>query len=190
MDSHISRERRETLLGQRGAVVWFTGLPGAGKSTLATTLEEWLIENGKLAYLLDGDKVRCGLNRDLTFSTRDREENIRRIAEVANLLSDCGVICISAFISPFDKSRQFVEDVVGRERTFIVYVSTPIELCERRDPKGLYAKARRGEILDFTGIDSPYEVPQSPRLTLNTAELSKEQCLEQLLGMLRTAGVV
>ncbi len=186
----VKRRHREELLQQRGSVIWFTGLSGAGKSTLANALEEWLIGHGKLTYLLDGDIVRHGLNRDLGFSHEDRTENIRRIAETAKLFADCGVICISAFISPFRNSRDMARSIITDHDLFIVYVSTPLEVCEQRDPKGLYQKARQGEISNFTGIDSPYETPLAPHLTLNTADHDVNACVRQVVDLLVKSEVI
>ena len=188
--STISRNDRELLLGQRGAVIWFTGLSGAGKSTLSLALEKWLISKRKLTYLLDGDAVRLGLNKDLGFSQKDRVENIRRIAELAHLFADCGVICITAFISPFRNSRQSARSVIGEKNFFIVYLSTPLEVCEKRDTKGLYSRARNGEIADFTGISSPYEEPMNPDLTLNTGEHDIDTCLNSIIKLLINSGVI
>ena len=188
--SSVTRDDRESLLGQRGAVVWFTGLSGAGKSTLSLALEEWLIKRRKLTYLLDGDTVRLGLNKDLGFSQDDRVENIRRIAELANLFADCGVICITAFISPFRNSRESAKTVIGEKNFFIIYLSTPLEVCEERDPKGLYSRARRGDIPNFTGISSPYEEPLNPDLSLDTSLYDVDSCLDKIIKLLVTTGVL
>lgn len=155
----VTRKERQSILKQKSPVIWLTGLSGSGKSTIANELAIKLQKEGKLAYILDGDNIRMGLNKDLGFSDNDRKENIRRIAEVAKLLSDAGVIVITAFISPFREERQKAKEIVGREDFIEVYVRTSLETCERRDPKGLYKKARAGEIPMFTGIDSPYEEP-------------------------------
>ena len=155
----VTRKERQGILKQKSPVIWLTGLSGSGKSTIANELAIKLQKEGKLAYILDGDNIRIGLNKDLGFSDNDRKENIRRIAEVAKLLSDAGVIVITAFISPFREERQKAKEIVGREDFIEVYVRTSLETCERRDPKGLYKKARAGEIPMFTGIDSPYEEP-------------------------------
>ena len=188
--SSITREDRERLLGQRGAVVWFTGLSGAGKSTLSLALESFLISRKKLTYILDGDTVRLGLSKDLGFSHEDRVENIRRIGELANLFADCGAICITAFISPFRDSRQLARTIIGEKNFFIIYLSTPLAVCEERDPKGLYSKARRGDIAEFTGISSPYEEPQDPDLSLNTGELDVDSCLKKIIELLVNNGVI
>ena len=155
----VTKEERQELLKQKSPVIWLTGLSGSGKSTIANELAIKLQEKGRLAYILDGDNVRMGLNKDLGFSDNDRKENIRRIAEVAKLLSDAGVIVITAFISPFREEREKAKEIVGRDNFIEVYVRTSLETCENRDPKGLYKKARAGEIPMFTGIDSPYEEP-------------------------------
>lgn len=161
----VTRADRERLLGQCGAVVWFTGLSGSGKSTVACALEERLVRAGRLAYVLDGDNVRHGLCKDLGFSPADRTENIRRIAHVAALLADAGVLVLTSFISPYRADRAAARRIVG-ERFAEVFVDTPLDVCEARDPKGLYAKARRGEIAEFTGISAPYEAPERPDLHL------------------------
>jgi len=155
----VTKKERQSILKQKSPVIWLTGLSGSGKSTIANELAIKLQKEGKLAYILDGDNIRMGLNKDLGFSDNDRKENIRRIAEVAKLLSDAGVIVITAFISPFRDERQKAKEIVGREDFIEVYIRTSLETCERRDPKGLYKKARAGEIPMFTGIDSPYEEP-------------------------------
>ncbi len=155
----VTKEDRQQLLKQKSPVIWLTGLSGSGKSTIANELAIKLQQEGKLAYILDGDNVRMGLNKDLGFSDNDRKENIRRIAEVAKLLSDAGVIVITAFISPFREEREKAKEIIGRDNFIEVFVRTSLETCEKRDPKGLYKKARAGEIPMFTGIDSPYEEP-------------------------------
>lgn len=165
-------------------MIWLTGLSGSGKSTLANALEQRLLQRGYHSYLLDGDNVRHGLNRDLGFSKDDRIENIRRIGEVASLFADAGLIVVTAFISPFRADRALVRALVPEGEFIEVYVHASLEACERRDPKGLYAKARAGVIRDFTGIDSPYEPPERPDLVLDTEQDSVEVCLEQLLGYL------
>ena len=155
----VTKEERQQLLKQKSPVIWLTGLSGSGKSTIANELAIKLQQEGKLAYILDGDNVRMGLNKDLGFSDDDRKENIRRIAEVAKLLSDAGVIVITAFISPFREEREKAKEIIGRDNFIEVFVRTSLETCEKRDPKGLYKKARAGKIPMFTGIDSPYEEP-------------------------------
>lgn len=167
-ESRVDRKTREATFRQRGATLWFTGLSGAGKSTLAFTLEHLLTEKGYKCYVLDGDNVRHGLNNNLGFSDEDREENIRRVGEVAKLFADAGMIVLASFISPFRRDRRLVRDIhQADDLPFIeVFVDTPLDVCEERDPKKLYAKARRGEIRNFTGIDSPYEVPEHPELVI------------------------
>ena len=183
-DHLVSREDRASQKRQRPCVLWFTGLSGAGKSTLANALERALFERGHHTYLLDGDNVRKGLNRDLGFSDDDRVENIRRIGEVARLFADAGMIIITAFISPFRADRDMVRALMPEGEFIEVYVSTPLDVCEQRDPKGMYAKARRGEIKRFTGIDSPYEPPVSPELTLEAGHQSIDDCVTHLLACL------
>lgn len=184
-DHKINREQREELLGQKGQLVWFTGLSGSGKSTLAGLLEEQLHRQGKATYLLDGDNIRVGLNKNLGFSAEDRAENIRRIGEVAKLFVDAGLIVIAAFVSPFEKDRDLVKSLIPEGHFKLVYVKCSIEECERRDVKGLYAKARRGEIKDFTGISSPYEEPSDPDIKVDTEKLKSkfEPALESILSL-------
>ena len=168
-------------MGQHGKLIWFTGLSGAGKSTLANLLDASLHGLGFKTYVLDGDLMRKGLNKDLSFSDSDRRENIRRAGEVSALMVDAGIIVISALISPFDNDRQDVRKLVGENNFVEVFVDAPLEVCERRDVKGLYEKARKGMIPNFTGIDSPYEVPQSPFITVRTDILSAEDSADLLL---------
>jgi adenylylsulfate kinase len=180
----VKREDRIRLGGQRGAVLWFTGLSGSGKSTIASAAEHRLNQAGKLTYLLDGDNVRMGLCADLGFSAQDRKENNRRMAHLARLFWDANVITFVSFISPFRHERDLARGLVGGD--FVeIYVDTPLEVCEGRDPKGLYGRARKGEIQEFTGISSPYEPPGNPELTLRTAEESVDQCVERILGYLK-----
>ena len=174
----IGADDRRRLHGHNSFVVWFVGLSGSGKSTLANALEQRLFEAGKSTYILDGDNIRSGLNKDLDFSEDSRRENIRRIGEVAKLMVDAGLITITAFISPFKEERDMVRQLVGADRYLLVYVDCPIEECERRDVKGLYAKARRGEISNFTGINSPFEVPQNPFVSVRSAEMSIDQATD------------
>ena len=176
----VSLADRMQLHRQKPVTVWFTGLSGSGKSTLAFSLERRLIDTGRACYVLDGDNVRHRLNRDLGFSPKDRAENIRRIAEVAQLMNDAGLIVITAFISPFREDRDMARGIIGAERFIEVFLDAGLQVCEQRDPKGLYKKARSGEIPGFTGISSPYELPEAPELTLNTGTLSVEQCLQLL----------
>jgi bifunctional enzyme CysN/CysC len=159
----ITRKDREALKAQQGKVIWFTGLSGSGKSTLANALEYALHQAGKHTYILDGDNIRHGLNKDLGFSDADRVENIRRIAEVARLMADAGLIVITAFISPFKREREMARELIGTDNFLEVYVSTPLTICEQRDPKGLYKKARCGQLPNMTGISSPYEAPENPQ---------------------------
>jgi len=184
----VSRGDRERLLGQRGCVAWFTGLSGSGKSTVSRVVEDKLTAAGKLVYVLDGDNVRHGLCADLGFSDADRTENIRRIGHVAALMADTGAIVLTAFISPFRSDRQQVRDVVGDRDFLEVFVDAPIEVCESRDPKGLYKKARKGEIPEFTGISSPYEAPEAPAVHLRTGELSLDECAAAVQATLEQRG--
>lgn len=176
----VSAQERGELLRQRPVTVWLTGLSAAGKSTLAAELERRLVDAGKLCYLLDGDNIRAGISRDLGFGPADRHENIRRIAEVARLMNEAGVVAITAFISPYRADRAMAREVVGAGRFIEVHVAAPLEVCEKRDPKGLYAKARRGEIADFTGVSAPYEAPEAPDLVVETAQASVEACVQRL----------
>ena len=181
---NIRLDRRESLLHQRGCIIWLTGLSGSGKSTLAYALEQYLIENNHLTYVLDGDNVRHGLNCDLGFSQEDRNENIRRVGEVAALFADAGLITIAAYISPYRQGRQRARNTVPAGRFIEILLDTPIEVCEKRDPKGLYKKARAGEIDNFTGIDAPYEKPEHPELIINTADLTIEASLKTIVTTL------
>lgn len=181
-DKMLSRQDKERLLGQRGLMIWFTGLSGSGKSTVAIALERELHKRGLLCRILDGDNIRCGINNNLGFSPADRVENIRRIAEVGKLFVDTGIITIAAFISPNNDLREMAAKIIGKDNFVEVYISTPIEVCEQRDVKGLYAKARRGEIKDFTGVSAPFEAPQSPDLELDTSLLSLEESVNSLLS--------
>lgn len=186
----VSRHERAAQKRQRPCVLWFTGLSGAGKSTVANALERALFARGHHTYLLDGDNVRKGLNRDLGFSDADRVENIRRIGEVAKLFADAGMIIITAFISPFRADRDMVRELMAEGEFIEVFVSTPIDICEQRDPKGMYAKARRGEITHFTGIDSPYEAPLSPELVLDAASHPVEACVNLVLEFLERRSLI
>ena len=183
-DRMMTRGDKEALLGQRSLMVWFTGLSGSGKSTIAIALERELHQRGLLCRILDGDNIRSGINNNLGFSEADRVENIRRIAEVSKLFVDTGIITIAAFISPSNDIREMAADIIGRDDFVEVYVSTPIEECERRDVKGLYAKARRGEIKNFTGISAPFEAPRHPALTLDTSVLTLEESVHKLLELI------
>ena len=180
-DKMLQREDRESLLKQRGTMIWFTGLSGSGKSTLAIALERELYKKGLLCRILDGDNIRSGINNNLGFSEADRTENIRRIAEVSKLFVDCGIVTIAAFISPTNAIRTMAADIIGREDFLEVYVSTPIEECEKRDVKGLYAKARRGEIKDFTGISSPFEEPKDAFVSIDTSKQPLEASVKALM---------
>ena len=191
-EGHVTREAREKLLGQRGATLWFTGLSGSGKSTIAFTLEHALVQAGRLAYVLDGDNVRHGLNKNLGFSAADREENIRRIGEVAKLFADCGVLTMTSFISPYRRDRDGVRALHAEAGIpFVeVHVATPLATCEQRDPKGLYKKARAGQLKNFTGIDDPYEPPARPELTLDATNTSPQEATVRLLEYLEREGIV
>jgi adenylylsulfate kinase len=185
-EGHVGRDERYGLLRQKGATIWFTGLSGSGKSTIAFTLEHALVQCGRLAYVLDGDNIRHGLNKNLGFSAADREENIRRIGEVAKLFADCGVITMTSFISPYRKDRDGVRalHVAGQIPFIEVHLNTPIETCEQRDPKGLYKKARAGELKNFTGIDDPYEAPHNAELTIDATAVSPQEAAGILIEYL------
>ncbi|AAK78088.1 adenylylsulfate kinase [Clostridium acetobutylicum] len=183
-ETKIKRQNREKMLKQKGAVLWFTGLSGSGKSTVASALEKKLYEMGYLTYLLDGDNLRYGLNSDLGFKSEDRTENIRRVSEVAKLFADAGIITITTFISPFIEDRNNARKLLGKD--FVeVYIDCPIEVCEKRDPKGIYKKARNGEIKNFTGIDSPYEKPEKPEITVETYKDTEEKCVDNIIEYLK-----
>lgn len=171
---HVSQKERNLQKKHNSFVIWFTGLSGSGKSTIANALEKALLVKGFHTYILDGDNVRKGLNNNLSFSPEDRTENIRRIAEVAHLMIDAGLIVLSAFVSPYRKDRENVMTIVGKENFVEVFVNTPIEECEKRDVKGLYAKARAGEIKDFTGVNAPYEAPENPDIEIDSSTVSVE----------------
>lgn len=183
-DRMLTRQDKEQLLGQRGVMLWFTGLSGSGKSTVAIALERELQRRGLLCRILDGDNIRTGINANLGFSADDRRENIRRIAEVSKLFVDTGVITIAAFISPTEELRQMAARIIGTDDFKEIYISTPLEECERRDVKGLYARARRGEVKNFTGISAPFEAPKHPALSLDTSKLSLEESVAELLKLL------
>jgi len=192
-EGHVTREERAGLLKQKGCTIWFTGLSGSGKSTLAFTLEHALVQRGRLAYVLDGDNIRHGLNKNLGFSAADREENIRRIGEVAKLFADCGVLTMTSFISPYRKDRDLVRALhaEGKLPFIEVHVSTPIETCEQRDPKGLYKKARAGQIKGFTGIDDPYEPPLEPEVTCRSdGSQTPEESAQAVLDALEARGLL
>lgn len=183
-DRMLAREDKEELLKQHSVMIWFTGLSGSGKSTIAIALERELHKRGLLCRILDGDNIRSGINNNLGFTEADRIENIRRIAEVSKLFVDAGIITIAAFISPSNDIREMAANIIGKNDFLEVYVSTPIGECERRDVKGLYAKARRGEIKNFTGISAPFEAPVHPALVLDTSALSLEESVNKLLELI------
>ena len=189
-EGHVGREEREKLLGQKGVLIWMTGLSASGKSTIAYTLEHAQVQRGRLAYVLDGDNIRHGLNKNLGFSAEDRTENIRRIGEVGKLYVDAGIITITAFISPYRADRQIARETVGEGSFYEVFCDTPLEVCEERDPKGLYKKARAGEIKGFTGIDDPYEAPEKPELVIDTSKMSPQEATIALVEMLEKAGKI
>ena len=188
--SQVSSEERRALMGHGAATVWFTGLSGSGKSTIATAVERQLVEQGHHAYVLDGDNIRQGLNSNVGFSPEDRTENIRRIGEVAKLFNDAGFIVMAAFVSPYREDRDRVRATLPEGMFVEVLVDCPLEECERRDAKGLYKKARAGEIAEFTGISAPFEAPEKPEIVLATAESTVEECASQVLAYLRDGGVV
>jgi adenylylsulfate kinase len=179
-DKVLSREHKEKLLKQKGIVIWMTGLSGSGKTTLAIGLEKLLYEKGYLVEVLDGDNARSGINNNLGFSEEDRTENIRRIAEISKLFVGCGIITINSFVSPSDKLRALAREIIGKKDFYLVHVNTSLQVCEKRDTKGLYARARRGEIKNFTGISAPFELPKDSDLEIKTDELTYEKCLKQL----------
>ena len=183
-DRMLTRRDKEELLGQHSVMIWFTGLSGSGKSTVAIALERELHKRGLLCRILDGDNIRSGINNNLGFTEADRVENIRRIAEVSKLFINTGIVTIAAFISPNNDIREMAANIIGPDDFLEVYVSTPIEECERRDVKGLYAKARKGEIKNFTGVSAPFEAPVHPALTLDTSVLSLEESVNKLLELI------
>jgi len=176
----LNKEARNTHKKHHSLLLWFTGLSGSGKSTVANALEQKLYNEGYHTYILDGDNVRKGLNSNLGFSPEDRTENIRRIAEVAGLMVDAGLVVLSAFVSPYKKDRDRIKDIVGSDNFFEIYINTPIEVCEQRDVKGLYAKARAGEIKDFTGVNAPYEAPENPDIEIDTSIEQLEESVERI----------
>lgn len=186
----VSSEDRARVLGQRGCILWFTGLSGSGKSTIATALERELTRRGKVSYVLDGDNLRHGLNADLGFSSEDRAENIRRVSHVASILADAGIITITALISPMRENRQRAREA-ARSRPFLeIFIDTPLEVCEQRDPKKLYQKARRGEIPEFTGISAPYESPVNPEITIETASTPVDEAVRIIISQLAERGYI
>ena len=176
----ITKQERRKKLKQHSFVLWLTGLSGSGKSTIANALDDYLFKTDKLSYILDGDNIRSGLNNDLDFSDSGRHENIRRIGEAAKLFVDAGLIVITAFISPFKKERQLCKDLLEKNEFIEIYINCPLDICEKRDVKGLYKKARKGDIINFTGIDSPYEPPNNPDLTIDTSTHSIKECVKQI----------
>lgn len=189
-EAEIKQADREELLKQKGVVIWFTGLSGSGKSTLAHAVEQKLYATGHLTYVLDGDNIRHGLNKNLGFSPQDREENIRRIGEVGKLFSDAGIITMTAFISPYRADRDKARALMNDGRFVEVHVHVPLDVAEERDPKGLYKKARAGEIKEFTGIDAPYEEPLNPELLIDTSKLSLEESAEAVLDYLKSKSII
>jgi len=188
-DTEIKREHRQEVLGHKSVLLWLTGLSGSGKSTIATALQKKLLAEGKIVYVLDGDNIRHGLNQDLGFSEEHREENIRRIGEVAKLFVEAGVITISSFISPYKKDREKVREKLGKD--FIeIFVKCNLEECEKRDPKGLYKKARAGEIKDFTGVSHPYEEPEKPEIVVDTGNLSVGSSVELIHNYLKKQKII
>lgn len=183
-DRMLTRADKERLLGQHGLMIWFTGLSGSGKSTIAIALERELHERGILCRILDGDNVRSGINNNLGFSEEDRVENIRRIAEVSKLFVDTGIVTIAAFISPSNTLRRMASSIIGETDFIEVYVDTPLSVCEQRDVKGLYKRARNGEVKNFTGISAPFEAPEHPALRLDTSRLTIGQSVDKLLGLI------
>jgi len=188
-DTTINRSNREILLKQKGILLWFTGLSGSGKSTIANALEKKLHENNKFTYLLDGDNVRHGLNSDLNFSLIDRKENIRRISELAKLFVDAGIITIATFISPLKEDRGKVRELI-KEDFIEIFVDCSLDSCEQRDPKGLYKKAKAGLIKDFTGIDSPYEIPNNPEISVNSDSNTVDECAEVIISYLKLRNIL
>ena len=182
-DQMMTRADKEKLLGQHGLMVWFTGLSGSGKSTIAMGVERELHKRGVLCRILDGDNIRAGINSNLGFSAEDRKENIRRIAEIGKLFVQTGIVTLACFVSPTNEIRRLAREIIGEEDFKEVFVSTPLEECERRDVKGLYARARRGEVKDFTGISAPFEIPENPSLEIDTSRLSLEDCVKRVVEM-------
>jgi len=189
-EGHVSRQEREGLLGQQGVLLWLTGLPSSGKSTIAYTVEHALVNRGHLAYVLDGDNIRFGLNKNLGFSAEDRAENIRRIGEVGKLFVDGGYITLASFVSPYREDRDGVRALMADGDFAEIFIDTPVELCEERDPKGLYKKARAGEIPNFTGISDPYEAPENAEMVIKTATGTPEEAAAQILAMLEQIGKI
>jgi adenylylsulfate kinase len=186
----VTNKDREQLLHQKGVIIWFTGLSGAGKSTISIEVEKELFKKGHVTYVLDGDNIRHGMNKNLGFSPEDREENIRRIGEVAKLFMDAGIITMTAFISPYRSDRRKARDLVDADRFVEIFVKVPLEVAEERDPKGLYKKARAGMIKDFTGIDAPYEEPENPELVVDTSEHDLDECVAIIIDYLEINGII
>ena len=184
-DEILQRSDKEKMLGQKSAVIWMTGLSGSGKTTVAKGLEQRLHQDGRLTQILDGDNIRHGINKDLGFSEEDRAENIRRIAEISKLFMDCGVITINCFVSPTNAIRAKAKEIIGDD-LLEVFISTPLEECERRDTKGLYERARKGEIKDMTGISSPFEAPEQPAISIDTTDRNVEDCVNDLYDFINT----
>jgi adenylylsulfate kinase len=186
----VTREDREKLLGQKGLVLWFTGLSGSGKSTIANEVAYSLHKMGKLSYVLDGDNIRHGLNKNIGFSPDDRDENIRRISEVSKLFADAGIITCTAFISPYKKMRNFCREIIGPKKFFEVYCKASLKTCESRDPKGLYKKAREGIIKEFTGISAPYEEPENPEIIIDTDKYDIKESVEIVINKLKKEKII
>ena len=189
-EGHVSRRQREDLLQQKGVLIWLTGLPSSGKSTIGFTTEHYLVQRGHLAYVLDGDNIRHGLNKHLGFSAEDRAENIRRIGEVGKLFVDAGFIILTSFVSPYIADRAAVRALLGAGDFLEVFIDTPIEICEERDPKGLYKKARAGEISNFTGVSDPYEQPENPELVIATAVCTPKEAARQIVNLMEERGKI
>lgn len=189
-EGHVSRDERETKLKQKGVLLWLTGLPSSGKSTIAYTVEHALANRGHLAYVLDGDNIRFGLNGNLGFSAEDRTENIRRIGEVGKLFVDGGFLTLASFVSPYSEDRDAVRELMGEGDFVEIFIDTAVEICEERDPKGLYKKARTGEIPNFTGFSDPYEVPEKPEMIIKTADWTAEEAAVLIIQMLEKLGKI
>jgi adenylylsulfate kinase len=189
-EGHVSRDERESKLKQKAVLLWLTGLPSSGKSTIAYTVEHALVKRGHLAYVLDGDNIRFGLNGNLGFSAEDRTENIRRIGEVGKLFVDGGFLTLASFVSPYSADRDAVRELMGEGDFVEIFIDTPVEICEERDPKGLYEKARTGEISNFSGVSDPYEVPEKPEMIIKTADWTAEEAAVLIIEMLEKSGKI
>ena len=189
-EGHVSRDERESKLKQKAVLLWLTGLPSSGKSTIAYTVEHALAKRGHLAYVLDGDNIRFGLNGNLGFSAEDRTENIRRIGEVGKLFVDGGFLTLASFVSPYSADRDAVRELMGEGDFVEIFIDTPVEICEERDPKGLYKKARTGEIANFSGFSDPYEVPEKPEMIIKTADWTAEEAAVLIIEMLEKSGKI